>query len=88
MKQFMLDGASITADVPDDYPGPLEFFTAALEDMPKLLVEATGLDSHAAMRQAAKNSTIVAVSADQRWIAMINKTPKDQFWTDVVERSR
>lgn len=86
MRKILLDGNPINADVPDDYPGPLEFFTAPLPDTPKLLVEATRLPIHEAMQQAARNSTIIAVSKDQRWIAMINKSPSDQLWTEVVER--
>jgi hypothetical protein len=86
MKKFMLDGVPINSDVPADYPGPLEFFTAPPEQMPQLLVEATRLDSHEAMQQAARNSTVIAVSEDQHWIAMVNRTPQDQIWVEVVER--
>jgi hypothetical protein len=87
MKQIVLDGMPIAADVPVDYPGPLEFFTASPEDMPKLLGEATRLEPHEALAQAARNSTIVAVSADERWIALVNKSPEGQFWCDITERS-
>ena len=52
MKQIVLDGMPIAADVPVDYPGPLEFFTASPEDMPKLLGEATRLEPHEALAQA------------------------------------
>jgi hypothetical protein len=87
MKQFVLDGMSIAAVVPDDYPGPLEFSIVAPSDMPALLVEATGLPLDQALRDASKYTTVVAVSADQRWIAMVNKSPAGQFSVEVVKRS-
>ena len=87
MKNVLLDGMSIAAIVPDDYPGPLEFSSAAPSDMPGLLVEATGLPLDQALRDASKHSTIIAVSTDQRWIAMVNKSPAGQFSVEVVERS-
>jgi hypothetical protein len=54
--------------------------------MPQLLIEATRLGSHEAMQQAARNRIVIAVSEDQRWIAMVNRTPQDQVWVEVVER--
>jgi len=87
MKKIVLDGMSIAAIVPDDYPGPLEFSSATRWDMPGLLVEATGLPLDQALRDASKHSTIIAVSTDEHWIAMVNKSPTGQFSVEVVERS-
>lgn len=87
MKQFVCDGKPIASDVPSDYPGPLEFFTAAPKDMPKLLVEATGRPIKKALKLAARNKSILAISADEHWIAMINRTPIGQFWVDIMERA-
>jgi hypothetical protein len=87
MKQFVLDGMSIAAHVPHDYPGPLAFSSAALSDMPKLLIEATGLPFEEALQHTSVDNTIVAVSTDQRWIAMVNESPTGQFSVKVVERS-
>jgi len=85
MKQFVLDGMPINADVPYEYPGPLQFFTAPLEDTPKLLCAATGLPTEQALQRAVRDKTIIAVSADERWVAMVNTSPQNQFWVEVVE---
>ena len=87
-KQFMLDGMLIAVAAPDDYAGPLEFYSATtLPDVLKLLSEATSLRSEEALRQAANDNTIVALSTDRRWIAMVHGSPEGEYWVEIIERS-
>ena len=86
-KQFMIDGMLIAVAAPDDYAGPLEFYSANLPDVIRLLSEVTGLRSEEALRQAANDNTIVALSTDRRWIAMVHGNPEGEYWVEIIERS-
>jgi hypothetical protein len=87
MKQFVLDGMSISAGVPANYPGPLEFFTIQTEEeIVELLPEFTGMPIVEALRHVEGKKHLIALSADRRWIAMVNEKAPDYWSVEVVER--
>jgi len=45
------------------------------------------LRSEEALRQAANDNTIVTLSTDRRWIAMVHGSPEGEYWVEIIERS-
>ncbi len=52
-----------------------------------MLIAVAAPDDYAGPRQAANDNTIVALSTDRRWIAMVHGNPEGEYWVEIIERS-
>ena len=91
IKAYGVDSDYVRIRILGQFPrqGLMEFFLASAVESIYLFGVATGVSSLEAIRQAFRNGTLIALSADRHWIAIIiaDKT-QNRVWIDaLVERN-